>query len=302
MVVTGATGLIGRSLVPALSGAGYRVVVLARDVEKGRRLLPEASEFVRYALRDSEGLEQVLDGVTAVVNLAGESIFKPFAGRMTLRRVTQDRIDGTRRLAQACARAKTPPRVFVQASSVGVYGFGPPAPDTVAEDSVPLAGEHSTGSLAWGRAATEYLPTTRVVLLRLAWVLAADGSFAYQLAEAAKGKVSFFGPGNQWAPWIHLADVVAFIVAALGDSTLSGPYNLVAPESVTAAQFAETLARVTGARAPSSSARFFAHLFLGPGAITVLNGRHIVPQRLREHGWRFRYADLEPALRDLCRK
>lgn len=164
-----------------------------------------------------------------------------------MRRATQERINGTQRLAQACARAKNPPDVFVQASSIGVYGFGPPASNIVIEDSAPLPGEHSEGSLAWERAASENLPTTRVVLLRFGYVLAVEGGgLPYQLAQAAKGKVSFFRPGTQWLPWVHLADAVSVILAAIENAAWFGPYNVVAPGAVTAAQFAERLSLVYG--------------------------------------------------------
>jgi uncharacterized protein (TIGR01777 family) len=303
VIVTGATGLIGRALVGELRRRDYRVVAFVRDVDKARSTLAGASELVRYTLADSGGFEQAIEGTAAIVNLAGEPLFRPFTGRRTLRRATQERINGAQRLAQACARAKNPPHAFVQASSVGVYGFGPPAADVVAEDSAPLPGEHSEGSLAWERAARDNLPTSRVVLLRLGYVLAAEGGgLPYQLAQAAKGKVSFFRPGTQWLPWVHLADVVSFIVSAIEDAKWVGPYNLVAPEALTAAQFAEALSRATGARTPRLSPRFFAHLFMGAGAATVLDGRRVIPKRLLEQGYPFRYGELAAALRDLCER
>jgi hypothetical protein len=300
VVVTGATGLIGRALVAELALRGYRVVAFVRNVDQARRNLRGASEFVRYSLADTGGFEPPLEGAAAVVNLAGDSLFKPFTGRGALQRATRERIRGAQQLAQACARAKNRLRTFVQASSVGVYGFGAPAPDVVTEDSIPLPGEHSEGSLAWEWAARENLPMTRVVLMRLGYVLAAEGGgLPYQLAAAAKGKASFFRPGTQWLPWVHLTDVVSVIVAAIQSTAWLGPYNVVAPDAVTAAQFAETLSRVTGARAPRPSSRLFAHVLMGAGAVTVLDGRQVVPKRLLEQGYSFRYGELAVALRHL---
>jgi uncharacterized protein (TIGR01777 family) len=299
IIVTGATGLIGRALVAELAPR-YHVVAFVRDVDRARKLLPETCELVHYALGDSSGFEKKLDGAAAVVNLAGEPLFKPFTGHRALRRVTQERIDGSKRLAQACGLVSVPPRVFVQASSVGVYGFGAPAPDMVAENSRPLPGEHSEGSRAWEHAASDNLPSTRVALLRLGYVLASNGGgLQWQLAEARKGKVGFFRPGTQWLPWIHLADVISVIVSAIEDEAWKGPYNVVAPEAVTSAQFANTLAHVTGARSAKATPRMFAHLFLGAGAMTVLGGRRVVPERLLEQGYPFRYPKLQPALQDL---
>jgi uncharacterized protein len=301
VVVTGATGLIGRAIVAELARLGYRVVAFVRDVDQARKTLSRASELVQYCLGDSGGFQQALEGAGAVVNLAGESLFKPLTGRRTLRRATQERINGTQRLARACARAKSPPRAFVQASSIGVYGFGSPAPEAVAEDSAAFRGEHSEGSLAWERAARDNLPAARVVLLRFGYVLAGEGGgLPWQLTQARKGKVTFFRPGTQWLPWVHLSDVITIIVSAIEDAAWAGPYNVVAPEAVTAAEFAETLSRVTGARPAKPTPRLFAHLFLGAGAMTVLGGRRVVPKRLLEQGYSFRYGELEPALRDFC--
>lgn len=301
VVVTGATGLIGRKLVARLNELDYQVVAFVRNVARAKDVLPGVDRIVHYSLRSPQVESAHLAGAAAVVNLAGESLFKPFTGRRTLRRVTDDRIVGTKRLAEACSRARPHPRVFVQASSVGIYGFGPPTDEKVSESSSPLDDEYAAGSRAWEDAATKSLEGVRAVLLRFGFVLATEGGgFRWQLEQARKGKVSYFAPGTQWLPWIHIDDVVAVICDAIEDATWSGPYNIVAPEAATAEGFARALAAEIHAPPPTRSARVFAHLFVGSGAVTLLNGRRVVPQRLLERAYRFRHPDLGSAFQSLC--
>ncbi|WP_245650690.1 DUF1731 domain-containing protein [Nocardia harenae] len=133
--------------------------------------------------------------------------------------------------------------------------------------------------------------------MRLGFVLAAGGGLEYQLADARKGKVAYFAPGTQWLPWIHLADVVAFVLAALAVPVYGGAYNLVAPQQVRSAEFAQSLALVTGAPPPRRTRPIVARVFLGAGADILLGGRRVVPRRLTEAGFEFTHPGLEQALR-----
>jgi len=301
VVISGATGLIGRALVAECNDRGFRVVALARNVERAKNSLSGKAAVVRYSLGDAEVALPDLQGAAAVVNLAGESLFKPFTGRGKLRRATMERVAGTERLASACSRSPVKPQVFIQASSVGVYGFGSPKDEEVSETMAPLDDEYSVGSRAWEDAAIKNLGDIRSVLIRLGYVLAKDGGgLPRQIAQARKGKVSFFAPGRQWLPWIQLDDVVSVIVSAIEDATWQGPYNVVAPDSVTAESFARALAVATGASQPKASPRFLARVFVGAGAATVLDGRNVVPRRLIERRFPFRHPNLGEALVELC--
>lgn len=297
VVMTGATGLIGKAVASTLIARRYEVVVLARDVDHARDLVPNAAGYITYHQGEGGDWESALAGADHVVNLAGASLFKPFTGRRHLRKVTEQRIAGARQLVTAVHRASNGPRTLINASSVGVYGFGAPLDDLVDETTAPLPGEHAQGSRKWESAATAE-PTTRTVLLRLGFVLAANsGGLRWQLDQARKGKVSYFAPGSQWLPWIHLDDVVTFILQAMDEDSWNGAYNLVAPEQVRSREFAETLARVVATEQPRKSPALIARLFVGAGADIVLGGRRVTPVRLLESGFEFRYPDLTSALR-----
>lgn len=175
IAVTGATGLVGRALVAALVARGHSVVALVRDPDRARDSVPGAAEYVAYRQESAGAWARTLGSVDCVVNLAGASLFRPFTGRRYLRKVTQHRVEGTRQLAAAMRSATQPPAVLVNASSVGVYGFGRSTDEPVDEDSVPLPGRYAEGSLAWEAATAQAPPSTRVVLLRMGYVLSEDG-------------------------------------------------------------------------------------------------------------------------------
>jgi uncharacterized protein (TIGR01777 family) len=274
-------------------------VVLARDPHRARNAVPGAVDYVTYRQeRDAAGdWPSQVAGVDHVVNLAGEPLFRPLTGRRYLRTATRRRIAGTERLVSAMRAAPTRPRTLINASSVGVYGFGPPSDEEVGEDTAPLPGRHATGSAAWESAATEACPEARVVLLRMGYVLTPDGGgLAWQLQEARKGKVSFFAPGTQWLPWIHRDDVVAFVVQALDEERWHGAYNLVAPHAVRSREFADTLAQVVGTPPPRQAPAALARVFVGAGADILLGGRRVMPARLSRAGYRFAHPTLEDAL------
>jgi uncharacterized protein (TIGR01777 family) len=298
VAVTGATGLIGRAVVAALIARHYDVVVLARDPLRAREHVPGAADYVAYRQEAIGDWTALLADVDHVVNLAGESLFRPFTGRGYLHKVTQRRIEGTERLVAALRAAPARARTLINASSVGVYGFGPPSDEEVDEETAALPGRHATGSAAWESAASPAGPQARVVLLRMGFVLTAEGGgLAWQLQQARRGKAAYFAPGTQWVPWIHRDDVAAFVLQALAEQHWNGAYNLVAPQQVRSREFAHTLSRVVGSRPPRRAPAVLARVFVGAGADILLGGRRVVPARLNRAGFEFAHPTLEDALR-----
>lgn len=175
-------------MVTALLARRYEVVVLARDPRQARERVPGGIDYIAYRQEQhaADDWTSQLASVDHVVNLAGEPLFRPLTGRRYLRKATRQRIVGTERLV-AAMQAAARPRTLINASSVGVYGFGPPADEEVDEDTAPLPGRYATGSAAWEAAAAPAGPRARVVLLRMGYVLTADGGgLPWQLQEARK--------------------------------------------------------------------------------------------------------------------
>ncbi len=294
ILVTGASGLIGSALVSALAGAGHEVVRLVRG--GGRRRAGTVVWDPGAGTIDHAGLE----GSDAVVHLAGENIA---AGRWTAARkarIRDSRVEGTRLLAEALAGLATPPHTFVAASAIGYYGHR--GRDEVDEDSAPGAGFLADVCREWeGATAPAVQRDIRVVHLRIGVVLSADGgALATMLPPFRLGLGGPVGSGNQYMSWIAIDDVVAAVQFALTTTALAGPVNAVAPQPVPNREFVQTLARVLGRPALVPFPAFAVRTLFGEmGEELLLSSTRVIPHRLQEAGFTFRFPELEPALRHL---
>jgi hypothetical protein len=292
VLVSGSSGLVGRTLLPHLGAAGHEVVRLVR---RPPPLGPLEIAWDPAAGRlDSAALE----GFDAAVHLSGESIA---AGRWTeaRRRVLRDsRILTTRLLAEALAHAARRPRVLVVASATGYYGG---RGDAVLDESAPPgAGFLATLCRDWEAAAA---PATeagiRVVHLRTGVVLSgAGGALPALLPLFRLGLGGPLGSGRQFFPWIALDDLVRVVDFAIGDEALHGPVNATAPGEVTNAGFTRVLARVLRRPAFLPAPAFALRLVLGEFASEgLLSSQRVVPRRLLDAGFAFRHPELDGALR-----
>jgi hypothetical protein len=292
VAVTGATGLIGSALAPFLTTGGHEVVPLVRR----RAREGEVSWNFGHARVDTEALE----GIDAMVHLAGE----PIAARWTedrRRRIIESRVIGTRFLSETLARLKRPPRVLVAASAVGVYGN---RGDEILTEASPTLGAPRDFLTEVGReweAATEPARAAgiRVVLLRFGIVLSpAGGALARMLPPFRLGLGGPLGSGRQYMSWVAIDDILGAIHHALMTEALDGPVNATAPNPVTGRAFATALGRVLGRPAMVPVPAPALRLAFGEMAdVAVLASARVLPARLQESGYAFRYPDLEGALR-----
>jgi len=241
-----------------------------------------------------------LDGTDAVVHLAGANIA---AGRWTPTRkaeIRQSRVEGTRSLCDALARLAHPPRVLVSASAVGYYGDR--GAETLTEDSPGGTGFLADVCRAW-EAATDPASQAgiRVVNLRFGMILTpAGGALAKMLLPFKLGAGGRIGGGEQFMSWIALDDAIGAIHHALGQESVRGPVNAVAPAPVSNTDFTCTLARVLRRPALFPLPAFAARLLFGEMAdALLLGGARVVPARLQAAGYGFRFPELEGALRHL---
>lgn len=291
VAVTGASGLVGRRLLPFLLGGGHRVHPLVRRPPR-----PGSAEIAwspEAGTLDTDALE----GVDAVVHLAGASV----AGRWSARRkasIRQSRVDGTARLAGALVRLARPPAVLVAASAVGFYGDRGEA--WLDETSPPGQGFLADVARDWEAATEAAAPAgIRVVRLRIGLVLAASGgALGRMLLPFRLGLGGPLGSGRQYVSWIGLDDLVAVIHRALADPELTGPVNAVSPTPVTQREFAQVLGRVLGRPArvplPATAVRL---LWGEMGEALLLASARVRPARLEAIGFRFDHPELEGALR-----
>lgn len=300
VLVTGATGFIGRALVKRLRERGDRVIALARDPLKAHRVLgPEP--MVAAALGDlPPGL-----AIDAVVNLAGAPIAARPWTKERKRQLVESRVGVTRRLVDWLASRSPRPAVLVSASAIGWYGIGRygAGHDEAALDERAPAGEGFAAVLcrAWEREAESAAALgLRVCRLRLGLVLGAEGGMLKSLLPGFRlGLGAVIGDGGAWQSWIHRDDAVEMIVRAIADPLFTGAINATAPGAVRQAEFARSLGRVlhrpVWLRLPAAPLR----ALLGERASLLLEGPRISPRRALEIGFAFRCPELEPALRDL---
>lgn len=293
ILVTGSTGLVGSAVVSFLTTGGHRVVRLVRGAARG----PDEVEWNPQAgTIDSAKLE----GLDAVVHLAGENIATGRWNDAKKARIRDSRVVGTRVLSEALAKLTNKPRVLVGASAIGYYGER--GESVMTETSPPGLSFLCNVCRDW-EAATEPAKQAgiRVVNLRIGVVLTPRGGALEKMLLPFKlcaGGV--VGSGRQFWSWIALDDVVGAIHHAITHDELSGPVNAVSPEPVTNRDFTKTLGRVLGRPTIAPLPAFVVKLLMGEmGEELLLASTRVVPNRLQETGYQFRCPTLEGALRHL---
>jgi hypothetical protein len=297
-LITGATGFIGRALVPRLQRDGHSVAAWVRSEVRARGLLGADVEMVR-ADAGPDALVQVIERCDAVVNLGGEPVM---GGRWTAARraiLEHSRVALTDRLVQALIDARTRPGVFVSGSAVGYYGDR--ADELLTETSA--AGDDFLARLCrrWERAAqpAEDLGV-RVVRLRTGVVLGrAGGALARMLPAFELGLGGPVASGRQYLPWIHLHDLVKVIAVALVDERYRGPINGVSPDPVTSASFARALGRVLDRPAVIPLPAFALKAIFGEAATVLLASQRATPVALLHRRFTFDFPTLDAALADI---
>lgn len=291
IAVSGGSGLIGSALLPALREQGHTAIRLVRGTADGEDATwwDPASGAV-----DAERL----GALDVVVHLAGESVGRRWTAHRR-RRIRESRVDATARLAEHLARLATPPRVFISASAVGLYGDR--GDEVLDEDSAPGAGFLAEVVRAWEAAAAPLDAVgARVVHLRFGIVLSTrGGALARMLPPFRLGLGGPLGGGGQWMSWVAMPDVLGAIGFALHDARLTGAVNVTAPGPATNRVFARTLGRLLGRPAALRVPAAVLRLIFGQMAEeTILTSQRVLPRRLQEAGYRFRFPTLEEALRD----
>ncbi len=290
ILISGASGLVGSALTRSLTSGGHQVRRLVR-----RR--PKSPQEVRWDPAAGSLDDNALDGIDAVVHLAGENIAGGRWSPAFKRRVLNSRISGTRTIAEAIA-AKDPAPALISASAIGFYGDT--GERTVDEDDAAGTGFLADVCRQWEAATGPAIKAgARVVQLRIGVVLSAEGGALQKMLTPFKlGLGGVVGTGRQVMSWIHLDDLVSVIEYAVTHGDLSGPVNAVAPEPVTQRDFAKTLGRVLGRPTLVPMPTFLVRLLFGEmGEELLLASTHVVPTRLRSATFSFHFDALEKALR-----
>jgi uncharacterized protein (TIGR01777 family) len=298
IVIAGGTGFLGQPLAAALVRDGHDLVVLTR----GSTRRPPPSAGTRAVTWDPNGepgpWAREIDGAGAVVNLAGESIAGRRWSAAQKQRILDSRMRATRSLVAAIHGAAAPPPVFVSGSAVGYYG--PRGDEAVAEDAPAGSDFLARVCVEWEREAMRAGgDRTRVTCVRTGIVLEKDGGALPQMLPPFRfGAGGPVGSGRQYWPWIHRADWIALVQWAIRSPAAAGALNATAPHPVTNAAFARALGRAMHRPALAPAPGFALRLLLGEMAdALLLSGQNAVPAKAERGGFRFRYPDLDGALR-----
>lgn len=292
ILLSGASGMLGTALSGSLA-AEFETLHLVRRPPKSSTEIEWHPEAL-HAFAQTEPLENL----TAAIHLSGANL----AGRRWTaaykRELIESRSGSTRALAQTLAELKQPPQGLLVASGAGIYGNR--GDELLDESSAPGTGFLADLCGAWEEAAQPAaVAGIRVVHLRCGVVLTrTGGALAKMLPIFRLGLGGPLGNGRQWMSWIALADLIAAVRLLLRDTALSGPINIVAPEPVTNAEFTRAIGRAVNRPAILPAPAFALRLALGEMADeALLASARVLPKRLLDAGFRFRYPEIDEALR-----
>jgi uncharacterized protein (TIGR01777 family) len=295
LLITGATGTLGRPLCAELLRRGARLTVLSRQSPERVRARCGAAVDV-WADLAAWTPEVAID---AVINLAGEPIADRRWTDARKAALRASRIALTEQLLQRLTAARHRPAVLLSGSAVGLYGDGG---DRVFDEGAPRADDFAARLCAdWEAAARQAEALgVRVVLLRTGLVLSREGGLLARMKlPFSLGLGARLGDGRQWMSWIHADDWQALVLRLLDDAQARGAYNLTAPEPVTNAGFTAGLAAALHRPAVFAAPAWGLKLALGEMAPLLLGGQRVRPERALAAGFTFRHPTLDGALRDL---
>ena len=298
VLVTGASGRIGKALCDELLKRGDEVVGLTRDPDKGGAAQPQVTWHAWEPTLERPP-EAAFEGVDGVVNLVGEKINQRWSGDAK-RKIMDSRRVATHNLVGTIEGLATKPKVLVSQSAVGYYGNR--GDEMLDESSAPGEGFDSSVCVEWEKAAHEVEPTgVRLAIVRTGQVMETGGGILGELLLPFK--LGLGGPlagGKQWVPWIHLSDELGVLIWALDTDSVSGVVNGTAPNPVTNVEWSKALGRALGRPAVLPIPGLAVEVKFGREFGKVAQGgQKVLPKRTEELGYAFKYPEIDGALRNL---
>jgi uncharacterized protein (TIGR01777 family) len=301
IVLIGGTGFIGRAVMARCLEElnDLDLVVVTRRQQEADQMPPWVRP-VLWDLMDAPLPPQLLDGVDAIINLAGETVAQRWTPAAK-QRIRDSRVLTTRHLVEAMRQTAKPPKVLVNASATGYYGDR--GDEELTEEAPPGNGFLAEVCQLWeeeAQRATEL--GVRVVCCRFGVVLGVGGGALERLLPFFEwGVGGRLGNGQQWMSWVHRQDAARLVLHAVKNDAVRGPMNVVAPEPVRHREFTRLLAKVVGKPALFPVPVFALRLLYGEMADVLLHSQRVLPKVALATGFTFAYPDLETALRHLLR-
>ena len=299
VVITGATGFIGRALCKELC-KDYEIVALTRNIESANRSIGNIAKVVPWDAKTAAGWAEEADGAFAIINLAGENAASGRWNKARKSRILQSRLDTISAIVETIKQIKNKPKVVVQTSAIGWYGLS--LDESFDEDS--RLGEGFLASVCRdieSRAEEYERLGVRCAVIRTGVVLGRDGgAFPKMITPFRFYLGGYLGTGRQWFSWIHLDDEVTAIKFLMENEHLKGPFNLTAPQPVTMKEFSKILGKIMHRPVWFNAPAFAARLAFGEMANEMLlAGQKVLPKRLLNTGFNFKYTNVKQALIDI---
>jgi uncharacterized protein (TIGR01777 family) len=300
VAITGATGFVGSSLVKKLFTEGHQVLVLTRNPATAQKVFPSIPnlEIVAYTPTESGSWQEAIAGCNGVVNLAGEPIAEKRWTAQEKQEILNSRKLGTQKIVEAISKANLKPSVLVNASAIGYYGTS----ETSTFDESSPAGNDFLAQVcqAWEEEAQKVKAYgTRLVILRLGIVLGQGGAIAKMITPFKLFAGGPLGSGRQWFSWIHREDLVNLIIQALTSANMEGVFNATAPNPVRMAELAQTMGELMQRPSWLPVPSFALESLLGEGAMVVLEGQQVFPNRTQSSDFNYQYSTVKQALKEI---
>ena len=301
IIITGATGLIGKKLVNSLIEKKYEVVVFSRDLQKAKLQLPNVKEFVEWDYKKPEKWKSSLEKIDGVIHLAGVNLFARRWNKEFKKEILDSRQISTKNLVEAIKQCISKPKVFISASGIGFYGDR--NDEELNDSSTPGKDFVADVCKIWEFESQQLSKINlRNVQIRTGLVLSTEDGALKQMLPAFK--MFFGGPlgnGKQWSSWLHIDDIVGIYLYALENETITGPLNAVSPHPVMMKYLAKTLGKILKRPSIFSVPNFILKLVVGEAAEVVTASQRVIPDKLVKNGYKFKFTKLEDALRDLLK-
>lgn len=298
IVITGATGLIGRKLSQQLINNGNLVTIVSRSVERAKHLVPNANKYIMWNYEKEPA--DFVNGQDIIIHLMGENIMSKRWTDEHKKNVFDSRIKSTRALVEGINVAVEKPAIFIHSSAIGFYGTGNFEAD---ESTIKGNGFLPDVVDAWEKEAAKVEKNNlRRVSIRLGIVLDKDDGALKRMILPFKLFIGGpLGNGNQWFPWISIDDVVSIFKFSIDNEKISGAVNAVSPGVVNMNEFAESLGKILNRPSLLRVPEFVLRIILGEAAGSLIYGVKASPKILIENGFEFKYNSIESALKSLLR-
>ncbi len=300
VIVTGATGFIGKRIIKELISRGDEVTIFTRSVENAKQKITSAYDYVEWN-PDLNDWYHKLEDKNAVIHLAGENVMAKRWNVEHKKNILSSRVEGTRSLVNAIGHLKNKPEVFITASAVGYYGN---SEKSVNENSEPGKDFLAEVVNAWEKEASKVeLCGVRRVSIRTGIVLDANEGALVPMINQFKFFVGgSIGSGEQWFPWIHIEDVVGIFLFAMDNQNVSGALNASSPNPLCMNEFCKTLGEIMHRPSIFKVPAFIIKILFGEAADVLLNGAQVIPERTIKAGYKFKFETAEEALKNLLHK